>query len=599
MKKLFSIPTLLAAAALTFSACSSSDDVSNTPENNQERSYLAITVRSVGAAPTSRAVNESNFEDGTDDENSISKIRFYFFDVNGNAFTLANASETGTNYIDKTSNDFVTETTGRTPNAIEKQVVVDIVSGTNNALPVSVIAVVNPDDVHPSLATGSKTVNDLRSSGLLTDKYATTADGKTNDFVMTNSVYDNNGSASCTSLIAGVNICTTQAEARQHPVDIYVERVAAKVRVKHADDSNWTTVDGKPAYKVGTTEGMNGVTTAEDIYAVIDGWGIADEAPRATVEKNIGTNEDWNRWTNYGTPATCLGFDTWTTADYHRCFWEITPAILTTGDPETTTHPVNHAFNDYKLGLGTTNANTSVAYTMPNTPTTARSVADETRNTVQTARTKVLVAAHLMKKVGDNWVNADLCEYKGQSYTSEDAVKAAVLGDHTGIWYSTDGGNTRQQLSTDDISYITFDANNSTVKDYQVVAKLTDAMSDATKYTYYTAGGNGGTTQTVAQVNEKLASLPVNVHHQGMTYYYVPIRHLATDPQYLGYFGVVRNHLYDVTIDTMGGFGTPVYDPDKTITPIIPTDEASYLSARINVLAWRIVSQNVDLNATE
>ena len=63
-----------------------------------------------------------------------------------------------------------------------------------------------------------------------------------------------------------------------------------------------------------------------------------------------------------------------------------------------------------------------------------------------------------------------------------------------------------------------------------------------------------------------------------------------------GEFGMVRNHLYDVTISAVQGLGTPVYDADKTITPEKPEeDQFSYIAAKINVLAWRVVSQEVTL----
>lgn len=596
MRRLFYIPTMLAAAVLSLASCSNNDEVSSEVES-PEHSYLAITVRSVGAAPASRAT-ESDFEDGTTAENSISKIRFFFFDVNGNAFPLANASVAGTNYIDKLSSDFVDSVTTRTPNAIEKQVVVDIVSESSNALPVSVIAIVNPDDVHPSFENGvSHSVTSLRDASLLTDRYADTTGTTVRDFAMSNSVYDNNGTSTCASLISGTNICTTQAEARQHPVNIYVERIAAKVRAKHANTTNWTTVNGKPAYLVGTTQDMYGVTTPENIYAVIDGWGLADEAPQATVEKNIGTTDNWNLWSNANTAATYLGFDPWTDPAYHRCYWEITPVPNTAATPSGRHNPLNHSFDSYTLTLGTADDNTAVDYTLPNTPTEARTADSETKNTVQTARTKVLVAAHLMKQDASGaWVDADICSYKGVDYVSEEDVKKAILRENTGIWVQADGSTTRSQLTDADIAYISFDSNNSSVKNYQVVAKLASSMESG--YTFYTSE-TGTTTISVADLNALLSAAPVNVRHEGMTYYYTPIRHMGESEANLGYFGVVRNHLYDITINTMGGFGTPVYDPKKTIIPVVPTDEASYLSARINVLAWRIVSQSVDLNATK
>lgn len=584
----------LAIAAIGFGAlasCSSDDNLSKKGSGEGETSYIAITVRNVGASPATRAVGDGDFEYGSNDENAISKIRFYFFDVNGNPFTITTGTagggnlQTGANYIDKTSEDF-TETAGTTAN-VEKQVVVELISNSTQAMPVSVVAVINPDNLSTPLGNNAMGISSLRDASLQTTSYANTSGETPTGFVMSNSVYDNNGTSTCAALISGTNIQTTTELAKQHPVDIYVERVAAKVRAKH-NTTDWTTVEGKPAYKVGTTAGMDGVTTAEDVYAVIDGWGLADESPRASIEKNIGVAANWTTW------VSTLGFEPWTSADYHRSFWEITPQPNTSAGENTYT-PTNHAFSYYTKTFGTANANTAVAYTMPNTPTEAREADTETKNTVQTGRTKLLVAAHLMKKVGEDWKSADICEYKGQKYVSEDDVKKAILNENTDIWLQADGSTVRNQLSASDVSLITFDSEDGALKNYQVKATLATNLDGYTIYTSET----GTETITVSQLNARLGAAPVNVRHEGMTYYYVPIRHLGASDSNLGYFGVVRNHLYDVTVDQIAGFGTPVYNPEKTIIPVVPTDEASYLSARINVLSWRIVSHHVDLNATE
>ena len=67
----------------------------------------------------------------------------------------------------------------------------------------------------------------------------------------------------------------------------------------------------------------------------------------------------------------------------------------------------------------------------------------------------------------------------------------------------------------------------------------------------------------------------------------------------LGEYGIVRNHSYQVTIQNIKGFGTPVYDPKKEIDPMIPSDENTYLAASIKVLSWRVVSSKVDLDQTK
>ena len=79
----------------------------------------------------------------------------------------------------------------------------------------------------------------------------------------------------------------------------------------------------------------------------------------------------------------------------------------------------------------------------------------------------------------------------------------------------------------------------------------------------------------------------------GSSYFYVEVKHDAeTDLS-----AVIRNHFYQLTINSVEGLGTPVYDPDEVIEIFEkPTDEEYYIAAKIQILKWNIVSQNVALN---
>ena len=79
-----------------------------------------------------------------------------------------------------------------------------------------------------------------------------------------------------------------------------------------------------------------------------------------------------------------------------------------------------------------------------------------------------------------------------------------------------------------------------------------------------------------------------------MTYYYTDLRHLGTEVT-KGLYGVVRNHIYDVNVQSVVGLGTPVYNPDEVIVPQKPGEDETYIAAKINILSWRIVNNDVDL----
>ncbi|MBD5303897.1 MAG: fimbria major subunit [Bacteroides sp.] len=91
----------------------------------------------------------------------------------------------------------------------------------------------------------------------------------------------------------------------------------------------------------------------------------------------------------------------------------------------------------------------------------------------------------------------------------------------------------------------------------------------------------------------------------GKAYFNVPLKHIwgelgsnsnefKPDVVKLGDYGVVRNHVYDLTVNTISGIGTGIGDIRQPIIP--PTEnEQYYISTRLNILKWRVVKQSVDL----
>jgi hypothetical protein len=78
----------------------------------------------------------------------------------------------------------------------------------------------------------------------------------------------------------------------------------------------------------------------------------------------------------------------------------------------------------------------------------------------------------------------------------------------------------------------------------------------------------------------------------GKCYYYVDVEHFGPE----GYgVGIVRNHWYDITINSIKGLGTPVFDPSEEIVPDRPEEENYYVAAEVKILKWKMVSQSVDL----
>lgn len=571
------IPKLFpfACVALMMTACASDkDEIGGGTKSGSDPQYLAVNIVNVGATPTTRA---AEYENGTAGESAIKKVRFYFFNGDGSPYLIKNPGVTGVtggeekNWLEASPADD-TPTSG-TPSQIEKitQTVL-VINGVQSAAPAAIVAVVNPETVDAAKIQDGETMrlSELRYSTVGSQFYkkdATT--GAVSDFVMSNSVYVNAGEDVCASLVAG-HVTTSAETAKAKPVDLYVERVVAKVTAdvdntafKLGDGTNWENT------KYGTKDPV-GQSGDYNVYAVIEGWGLANENGKAEVEKQV--NKTWTDGT--------LGFSPWTTADYHRCFWETSVAF----DAGAGANPsVNPTFNQLKA-----NNMKDVLYTLPNTP--GSEVTDLKNNDL----TKFAVAATLRyKDASGNWHDAEICRYNGVSILGIDNLKKQVALTFSQYYTSTDA-TTYTQLSKDDIDFKDPDG---TMQQYRVTPTLAADPAGTTKK-YYTKT-TSGTTPTFTEVDKAtvLAAIEADkaeIRKDGRAYYYVPIKHLGGTGE-LAEYGIVRNHFYKITLTGITGFGTPVYDPNKVVRPAVPTYEDTYLAARVQVLQWRVVNQNASL----
>lgn len=589
MKKFTMFSSVLASALMLVVASCSSEDVAGDDAQigKGTTSFLAVNIENVGSAPASRS-NE-HYENGTQAESKINKVRFYFFNGDGTPYLLVKKDPSqaeSVNYLDKSvvqhdNNDQTVET---------KTDAVLVIEGNTKTVPASVIAVINPDVLeNTTLHNGkSMTISELRTSATGSKFYDTT-----NGFVMSNSVYESAGQDICSTPVAN-NVFSTSDKALSNPVDIYVERVNAKVNAKidknykrtGETENAWSqNAEGKYQIEVGSID----VTTYEEntnstptthkypVYAVVQGWQVADANGKAEVCKQIKTS--WY--------AGELGINPWTTSDYHRSFWsESVP--FNSGAVTGANRPVNPSFNGINMPLSDDFAATPV-YTLPNTP----DAVVQNPKTSDNDLTKLIVAAKLVYKDADNsYKTAQVCQYRGLTYLGEDAVKKQIVGGFKQYLKITATGG-YQSIEASDITFKTVPGS-SEVKDYEVVATLASNVGEL-----YVKDGETYKTVSKDDVNAALAKEEAQVRStDGATYYYTPIKHLG-DAGKLGEYGIVRNHSYQVTIQNIKGFGTPVYNPDQKIDPMIPSDENTYLAASIKVLSWRVVSSNVDLDQTK
>lgn len=598
MKKFFNLSSVLATALMmTVVSCSSSDDITGgNASGNAEgtTSYIAINLNSVGNAPTSRADNpytqgEGTYDDGEVNENKITTVRFYFFNADGTSYTLQKAGEKSqSNWIEHK----VTLGTGNHDTTVSGTTsAVLVLNGESDVAPATMLAVVNPD-VNPNMLDGTAA---NRWSTMRTEMKGTKFNDEANGFIMSNSTYEDGGKDLCTTLLTGKTF-SSEADAINNPVEVFVERVNAKVKTD-VNTTNFEKVNtdvvldgvnfnGKYKTKdpVGelTTIQTDGTTKKTSVYAYIDAWGLGDENDQAMLYKQI----DVENWTD-----AILGFTSvtgpWSVPAYHRCFWA--KGVVFGGTPLHS--PVNHPYKAINKTLG------SALYTLPNTPTSYNGVyADPMKSYL----TKIMVAARLAYEDADGTVKpAEICTYKGQKFLGEDNVKK-VIANELSTYYkkttSTTAGDSYTQIEASDIKFSSEVTSTSGLKlqNYQVVADLNSGLTEL----YHKKGGNFESV-AISTVKAEMQGAPVDISKGGRTYYYTPIKHLGKENSVAEY-GVVRNHSYQVEITSIKGFGTPVYNPDtEKIIPTLPSDDKTYLAAKISVLSWRVVSSKVDLDKTK
>ena len=539
-------------ACTLFAACSNEENSAiNSGQEEGQLSYVAVNI--VNANPTGSRVEGGKYENGEGNENTITKARFYLFDASGNPYTVttneAPGAVAGNNYVDITA---LKDQGKDEPNVESIKKGVLVFKGTTTELPTSIVAVLNP----PATLTGSKSLSDLQTA--IADYSSTTS------FVMSNSVYASEGTEVVATDIVG-KVAQSQPDAEANPVDIYVERVLAKVRVtfSNADKENQYKVseDGEPA-----------------VYAKILGWAVTRTADKSNLLKDI--NPAWDDMT--------LGF-TWNDEPFHRSYWAITPATVTLEKKSQ-----DEIINDQK----------------PTTPEGATNISVPRycqENTKADEHTEVVVVAQLVNEEGNP---NPIYKYFGEEHDSEEDILTLIANKYNNVYYTRTegtllpGGGTEYEYE----SFITpenihFEATTPETggEDYEAIAQLDNNALDGVTIYIENPDYTGSNEKYIeladakATINEELAKNPAQIATEGYVYYYTPIKHLGTTTGSTGEYGVVRNHIYDVTITDIKGYGTPIFDPDKDIDTTHPSNEEVYIAARINVLSWRVVSSDVTL----
>lgn len=575
MKKLFF--GLFACASL----CACSNDESGVIPDDTPKVFTGdeayINVRLADAGSLTRA-QEGEFEYGTN-EQSVKNAFFYFYDADGvfvaqgDVWTGGNASTTNpAGNIEFTGNNVV----------VLKEL------GRKN-YPKYMVAVLNKPTgflYGNTLGEMQTVLADGNAEGIY---YPSTTNNVTTDyFTMSTTSYTEAGrSAYFVTEVKEENFLPepmTDINAIANTVTVYVERLAAKVTL---NVSGQLVKDANGRYPIKATvagednSAGNDDVASEELYVELLGWKLNATAKRSYMVKNIDAT-----WANGD-----LGF-TWNRPTDYRSHWGKSFNYGLSGYPDNAAGvPANSEYLNYvDLENGLT-ALGAPAYCAENTNTSAVVTAD-----FPSAVTSILLKA----KVCDASGNAlDLVRYNGVLFRHDSFLEYVLnvlkaRNQHT-VWYENgkdaQGNTAYTQIGKE---YVKLE----NTGDGEVKAVFTNEL----EIPLYAEDGSSCSEEIIDALNDDLAAASAGAvaYNGGLMYYNIPIEHLNNDAAENGTvpeakYGVVRNHHYVVTIDKLEKIGKGIFDGNEKIVPGDPNDDTYYVGAKINILSWKIVSQNVEL----
>ncbi|MCD8296876.1 MAG: Mfa1 family fimbria major subunit [Prevotella sp.] len=530
MKKI--LFAMLACAGLC--ACSSDDiDLASSTQKvfDSDVAYLKVNLSEVGGS------TRATYTASSENESAVSNAYFYFYDEQGSFVT-----EGEIDFSSSTNTATWSDGSGN----IEKQSsnVVILEGLTGQGYPKYVVTVLNKPDNFDHGNTldelQTKTVSSILSG---------------DNFIMSTSSYS--GASTDYGFVTELsndNFVLNETTVDQAtPVDIYVERLAAKVTLKVG--SAVADAIGEKGYKLvqtiageTNTDEAGNDEVATDLYVKFLGWKLNATAGDSYMMKDISdlTGTWWNDASNHHSK--------WCASYYYNS--TVSNGKISGLD-----------YVDLKAdGLKDCTSDGVTVY-----------CAENTNKSVESKGSPAITGIVVKAQVSDSEGNAvTLVRYNGLLFT-EDAFKSTLIYDND--LYSDENGSTaltKESLTISDGS-----------------------ISVASGTTVYQKGDDGTISQ-VSDTSTLFDNIEFTYYYQGLMYYNIPIEHandqITNDAISEGYYGIVRNYHYVVTITSLENLGVGVEDEGDTIIPDDTTNPTYYyVPADIKILSWNEVEQNAAL----
>jgi hypothetical protein len=546
--------------------------------------------------------------DGKDD------VLFYLFNSDGSAYTGTSDGVNGMTY-DIVSDIYETDGWQTNDHKREKKYIVKLfLKDGQQSAPAKIVAIVNPSGAKFTPAS-TLSLDALRKTYLTGSANYSAA----NKFLMSNSVYvDNSGKTGknvYATDITEANCAETPELATQNPINIYVERVVSKVMLDadktvlgsydvtmektyyekycavneaklptgYTSTSYKTTDDGK--YYTNAIRMSDG-TLSQPLTVEITGWNLFNTFPSTMLEKNIDT----------GMPTNWV----WNASAKFRSYWSTT--ALASGE--------SLAERTLKWTEMKANGKETVEYPFENTLAYDKAADNNT---------SILFAATI--KAGGSAIS--MFSYRG-AYYEKDKLKEQWAGLLKSIYTDED---CKKSVTASDIKLLVDKTDGYHVTPYLKIVAV-DATNDVTAVNYYHKVGDVIKTYTQEELNAEVEQLgKAQLWNGGHCYYFTEIMHpqykyqttdaLSNTSSYVqtgDIQGIVRNHWYNMSINSIVGLGTPVPqsddeddpeieypdpdNPDPGVDPTRPEDDPDnywYLDVKCIIQPWQLVNNGLNM----
>lgn len=337
------------------------------------------------------------------------------------------------------------------------------------------------------------------------------------DFIMTSASYLDNGKIVYGTDIKQANTVLSEDDVVETTaVDVYLDRLAVKVQINKNDniEVNLPTLNNKGVTFTLKGIALNGTNKSTYYIKNIDNYGF--------------TTEQWQ--------------SAWNDAAKHRSYWSTDPNYL-----EESTNLDAYQYRTFNEIIKT---DALTEYCVENT-------SGNKEFNIQNATHVLIVGQYKLNGVKRG---TNLYLYSGQLMTAKN-YKELVHLRHP---FFSKSGDTYTALADSLYGIVRNGEIGKKAANVKIQLKL-DANTEVYKFV-----DGSYTSLKVTEANKELAEEKDGIKYgQGKCYYAAPIQHLGKEGQ-IGQYGVVRNHYYQITIQSINSFGEGIWNPGEDINPEEP-----------------------------